>query len=89
MKKHNIVGNSKGYSDRIMASYSSVTPEKVRKYFLNSYKFVNLYKEGETGYTVNQRMAEWLRMAEIRKSHRGPAQFEEDHSKKAYNRHRM
>ena len=83
MKKHNIVGNSKGYVDRIMASYSSVTPEKVGKYFLNSYKFVNLYKEGETGYTVNQRMAE------IRKSHRGPAQFEVDHSKKAYNRHRM
>ena len=83
MKKHNIVGTARGYLDRILASYSSVTPEKVRKYFLSSYKFVKLYQEGETGYTVNKRMAE------IRKSHRGAAQFDVDHSKKVYNRHRL
>ena len=83
MKKHNIVGSSKGYVDRVLDSYSTVTPDKVRKYFLSSLKFVNLYLEGETGYTVNKKMAE------IRKSHRGAAQFEVDHSKKSYNRHRM
>ena len=83
MRKHNIVGTSRGYVDRILASYSSVTPDKVRKYFLSSQKFVSLYLEGETGYTVNKRMAE------IRKSHRGAAQFEVDHSKKTYNRYRF
>ena len=83
MKKHNIVGSSKGYVDRVLDSYSTVTPDKVRKYFLSSLKFVNLYLEGETGYTVNKKMAE------IRKSHSGAAQFEVDHSKKSYNRHRM
>ena len=83
MKKHNIVGSSKGYVDRVLDSYSTVTPDKVRKYFLSSLKFVNLYLKGETGYTVNKKMAE------IRKSHRGAAQFEVDHSKKSYNRHRM
>ena len=83
MKKHNIVGSSKGYVDRVLDFYSTMTPDKVRKYFLSSLKFVNLYLEGETGYTVNKNMAE------IRKSHRGAAQFEVDHSKKSYNRHRM
>ena len=83
MKKHNIVGSSTGYVERVLDSYSTVTPDKVRKYFLSSLKFVNLYLEGETGYTVNKKMAE------IRKSHRGPAQFEVDHSKKSYNRQRM
>ena len=83
MKTHNVIGSSKGYVDRVVTSYTSVTPDKVRKYFLSSYKFLNLYLEGETGYTVNKRMAE------LRKSHRGAALFEVDHTKKAYNRERL
>ena len=83
MRKHNIVGTSRGFVDRILASYGSVTPEKVRKYFLSSLKFMKLYLEGETGCTVNKKMAK------IRKSHRGPAQFDTDHSDKNYNRNRL
>ena len=83
MKTHNIVGSSKGYVERVVSSYSTVTLEKVRKYFLSSEKFVQLYLDGETGNTVNQKMAE------MRKSHRGPAVFEVDHSLKAYNRNRL
>ena len=83
MKTHNVVGTSKGYVNRVVASYSTVTPEKVRKYFWSAMKFVNLYIEGETGFSVNKRMAE------MRKSHRGPAQFEVEHSKKNYNRNRL
>ena len=83
MRKKNVVGSSRGYLERILASYSSVTPEKVRKYYLNSLRFADLYQDGETGYSAIKKMAE------IRKSHRGPAQFEIDHSKKAYNRHRI
>ena len=83
MTIHNIVGSSKGYVDRVVASYSTVTVERVRKYFMNALKFVKLYMEGETGFTINQRMAE------IRKSHRGAATFQVDHSKKAYQRIRL
>ena len=83
MKTHNVLGCSKGYVNRVVTSYSTVTVEKVRKYHMNALKFVKLYLEGETGYTVNKRMAE------IRKSHRGAATFEVDHSKKAYERMRM
>ena len=83
MKTHNIVGCSRGYVERVVQSYSSLTVEKVRKYYRNALKFVNLYREGETGYTVNQRMAD------IRKQHRGAATFEVDHSKKAYPRLRI
>ena len=83
MRKKNVVGSSRGYLERILASYSSVTPEKVRKYSLNSDRFANLYRDGETGYSAIKKMAQ------IRKSHRGPAQFDPDHSKKIYNRNRM
>ena len=83
MKTHNIVGSSRGYVERVVSSYSTVTLDKVRKYFLSSAKFVQLYLDGETGNTVNQKMAE------IRKSHRGAAVFEVDHSLKAYNRNRL
>ena len=83
MRKNNIVGTSRGYVERILASYGSVTPDKVRKYFLSSLKFMKLYLEGETGFTVNKRMEE------IRKSTRGPAQFDTDHSKKNYDRSRF
>jgi hypothetical protein len=53
MKTHNIVGSSKGYVDRVDASYSTVTVERVRKYFMSALKFVKLYMEGETGFTIN------------------------------------
>ena len=69
--------------NRVVTSYSTVTLDKVRKYFLNALKYVKLYLEGETGYTVNKRMAE------IRKRNRGAATFDVDHSKKAYERMRM
>ena len=83
MKTHNIVGSSKGYIDRVVASYSSVTVQDVRKYFVSSAKFIDLYLAGETGHTVNKKIAE------IRKSHRGAAMYEVDHSSKVYNRHRL
>ena len=83
MRRHNIVGSSRGYIDRVIASYSSVTVDKVRKYFASADKFVKLYLAGETGHTVN------LKMAKMRKSHRGAAQYDVDHSKKSYNRNRL
>ena len=82
MKTHNTVGSSRGFVDRVVSSYSSVTVEKVRKYYVSAMKFIRLYLEGETGLTVNKRMAE------LRKSHRGAQMFEVDHSTKAYQRMR-
>ena len=83
MKTHNVVGTSKGYVERVVSSYGAVKVEQVRKYFLSSLKFMKLYLEGETGYTVNKRMEE------LRKSHRGARQFEVDHLKKVYDRSRI
>ena len=74
MKVHNVVGTSKGYVQRVVNSYSAVTLVQVRKYFLSALKFMMLYLEGETGYTVNKRMEE------IRKSNRGARMFEVDHN---------
>ena len=85
MKEKNIEGSSRGFIPRIIDSYSSITVEKVRKYFLSTLKFCKLYTEGETGYTVNKRMQE---MRKNKRCHRGAAQAEVDHSGKAYNRHR-
>ena len=82
MKVHNVVGTSKGYVQRVVNSYSAVTLVQVRKYFLSALKFMMLYLEGETGYTVNKRMEE------IRKSHRGARMYEVDHNKKVYSRSR-
>ena len=39
MKEHNVLGSSRGYIDRIVESYTTVTPEKVQKYFLSTLKF--------------------------------------------------
>lgn len=83
MKTHNTLGSSRGFVERVVRSYDSVTVEKVRKYYISAMKFIKLYLEGETGLTVNKRMAE------LRKSHRGAACFEVDHSKKAYPRLRL
>ena len=43
MRERNILGSSKGYIDRIVASYSSVTLENAGKYFLSTLKFFRLY----------------------------------------------
>ena len=42
MKERNIVGNSKGYIERIVSSYKSVKIEAIRKYFMSSVKYMNL-----------------------------------------------
>ena len=67
-------------------SYEELTIEKVRKYFLNTLKFAKLYLEGETAYTVNDRMKE---LRKEKRCHRGSAVFHVDHSKKVYNRSRV
>ena len=85
MKQHNVLGSSKGYVQRVVSSYDAVTLENVQKYFLSTLKFAELYRQGETAFTVNQKMAD---LRKKRKSHREGAQFEVDHSKKKYNRKR-
>ena len=65
MKEHNILGSSRGYLERVVASYEAVKVHMVRKYFLSTLKFAKLYMERETAYTVN------TRMKELRKGHRG------------------
>ena len=86
MKEHNIEGSSKGYVQRVVASYSAVTVENVRKYFLSTLKFCGFYLEGETGYTVNDRMNE---LRKVKRCHRGAAQLEVDNAKKACERNRF
>ena len=86
MKQHNVLSCSKGYVNRVVASYESVKIIMVRKYFLSTLKFARLYMEGETAYTVNAKMNE---LRKLHKAHRGAAEFEVDHSKKAYNRFRI
>ena len=86
MRENNVLGSSKGYIERILRSYDAVTPEKAQKYFLSTLKFAELYLQGETGYTVNKKMAE---LRKVHKSHRTGALFEIDHSKKVYNRKRL
>ena len=86
MKEHNILNSSKGYIERVVDSYTAVTVEKVQKYFLSTLKFCRLYLEGETGYSVNQRMKD---LRKTKKCHRGAAILEVDHTKKQYNRIRL
>ena len=78
MKERNVIGSSKGYVQRVLDSYEEVTPERVRKYTCTSIKFAELYLDGETGYTIQRRMAE------LRKSHRGAASLPSDYKKKDY-----
>ena len=85
MKERNILGSSRGYIDRVIESYSAVTLTNVRKYFLSTLKFCQLYMEGETGFTVNKKMEE---LRKKKKCHRGAVMLEIDHSKKVYNRDR-
>ena len=77
---------SKGYIDRVVKSYEAVKLLNVQKYFLSTLKYARLYLEGETGFTVNDKMKE---LRKVHKGHRGAAQFTVDHSKKAYNRERV
>ena len=86
MKENNVEGTSKGYVQRVISSYSAVSVEAVRKYFLSTLKFCKLYTEGETGYTVNKRMQE---MRKTQRCHRGAVELEVDHSKKDYPRDRF
>jgi hypothetical protein len=86
MKENNVLSCSKGYIDRVVKSYEAVKLLNVQKYFLSTLKYARLYLEGETGFTVNDKMKE---LRKVHKGHRGAAQFTVDHSKKAYNRDRL
>jgi hypothetical protein len=86
MKENNVLSCSKGYIDRVVKSYEAVKLLNVQKYFLSTLKYARLYLEGETGFTVNDKMKE---LRKVHKGHRGAAQFTVDHSKKAYNRDRV
>ena len=86
MKQNNILGSSKGYIQRVVDSYSAVSVNNVMKYFLSTLKFCQLYLEGETGYTVNQKMRD---MRKQKKCHRGTIMLKVDHTKKRYNRNRL
>ena len=85
MKENNVLGSSRGYIQRILDSYSSVTVLKVQKYFLSTLKFCQMYMEGATGYDVNDRLKQ---IRKEKKCHRGAAMPEVDHSLKNYNRNR-
>ena len=86
MKEHNVLGSSQGYVQRIIESYSAVTVSKVQKYFLSTLKFCQLYLDGETGFTVNDKMKQ---LRKEKKCHRGATMLEVDHTKKLYNRNRL
>ena len=86
LKERNVLGSSRGFVERVVASYEAVKVEMVRKYFLSTLKFARLYSEGATAYNVNARYSE---LRKQKKGHRGAAQFEIDHSKKVYKRDRM
>ena len=80
-----MLGSSKGYIQRVVDSYTAVTINNARKYFLSTLKFMRLYKEGETGYTVNKKMEQ---IRKTKKRHRGAVVLDVDQSKKGYNRDR-
>ena len=83
MKRHNVVGSSVGYVERVCESYHHVEIIQIRKYFLSVLKFMDLYKSGETGNRVFELMKKQ------RKKHRGGAEFEPAVSnRKGYDRHR-
>ena len=85
MKEKNVLSSSKGYVARVVQSYEAVKVEQVRKYFLSTLKFAKFYLEGETAFTVKNKMDE---LRKTHRGHRGAAEFEVDHSKKGYNRYR-
>ena len=86
MKENNVLGSSRGYIERVVKSYEAVKLVSVQKYFLSTLKLARLYMDGETGYTVNDKMKE---LRKVHKGHRGAAQYTVDHSLKVYNRKRL
>ena len=80
-----LLGSSRGFVERVTASYEAVKVDMVRKYFLSTLKLARLYLEGATAYNVNARYKE---LRKQKRGHRGAAQFEVDHSKKIYPRDR-
>ena len=86
MKEHNVLGSSRGYVERVVQSYKAVKLRSVQKYFLSTLKFARLYLEGESGYTVNEKLNQ---LRKVHKGHRGAAEYSVDHSLKAYNRNRL
>ena len=45
MKTKNVIGCSRGFVDRVLDSDTSVTPNDVQKYFLNTLKYMKFYEE--------------------------------------------
>lgn len=85
-RKLNITGSSKGFVSRVLDSYSEVTPQRTRKYFLSVEKFANIYSDGLSGSEA------FKQMTLARKSHRhfgGVAPSPPDHKKKRYSRDRF
>ena len=78
-----MLGSSRGFVERVTASYVAVEVDMVRKYFLSTLKFARLYLAGATAYNVNARMAE---IRKQKRGHRGAAQIEVNHKKKGYNK---
>ena len=81
-----MLGSSRGYIERVVKSYEAVKLVSVQKYFLSTLKFARLYMDGETGYTVNDKMKE---LRKVHKGQRGAAQYTVDYSLKVYNRKRL
>ena len=82
-RKSNIPGGStKFYVDQILRSYSVVTTDRVRKYFLSSDKFARLYASGKTSAEAYQFMAT------ARKSHRRALSLHFPAAPTAYSRRR-
>lgn len=81
-RQHNILGTSKDFMRRVVDSFSLITSQKTRQYFLSSDKFATMYAEGDDGTEV------FARMTVLCKSHwhfGGGAPGLTDHSKKRYN----
>ena len=79
-----MAGTTKGFDQRIQDSYSEITVERVRKYFLSSDKFCRLYDGGNDGTTA------FKKMTESRNSHRRVCggSMSPTRSKKVYDRKR-
>ena len=86
-RRLNLHGSSSGFLGRVMDSYSEITAQSTRKYFLSVDKFANIYSSGLTG---SEALKSKLTLS--RKSHRrfgGIAPTEPDHKKKRYSRVRF
>ena len=86
MRERNILGSSKGYVQRVLSSYEAVKIDKIQKYFLSTVKYAQLYLEGETALTVNEKMKE---LRKTHRVHRRANDFREDYNKNSYVRNRL